>query len=89
MEDDEIEELEDDDLKEVNIALKQKLKKLETELTHVKLSNTDLAKRVENAEAIQLKQDEQINDYKELITKLESDLSGQTSISILYIYIYI
>lgn len=54
----------------------------------MKLSNTDLTKRAENAEAVQLKQDEQINDYKELITKLESDLSGQTTISIYIIFIY-
>lgn len=70
--------------------MKQKLKKLETELTHVKLSNTDLSKKVESAEAVQLKQEEQINDYKELVSKLESDLSGQTAISIImFIYFFL
>lgn len=45
---DEIIELDDQDLKDVNNVLKQKVKKLENELTHIKVTNSELNKRVEN-----------------------------------------
>lgn len=45
---DEIIELDDQDLKDINNVLKQKVKKLENELTHIKVTNSELNKRVEN-----------------------------------------